>query len=126
MEQRRRSLCKKLELATYAHDKVVTFNFASKSKVLAQPGKHCSVPLPIMYRYHHVGRAYDLHQLKNLQPTGSSAFDFISVRLLVQELEQISGLMDDLVLRYYSRLLVPYLKSAAADTKDTLVLHVPG
>lgn len=121
-----RSLGKKLELATYAHDKIVTFKFASKSQALAQPGNTVSVPLPIMHRYHHVGRAYDLHQLKNLQPTGSSAFDFISVRLLVQELEQISELIDDPVLWHYSGLLVPFLKSAAADTKDTLILHVPG
>jgi hypothetical protein len=118
-----RSLGKKLELATYANDKLFTFRLASKSLSSEQPENIVSVPVPIMYRFYHVGRAYDLHQLKNLQPTGSSSIDFVSIQLLVQELEQVMELIDDPVLHHYSNLLLPYLKAARTDTKDRLILN---
>lgn len=42
--------------------------------------------------------------------------------LLVQELEQVTELIDDPVLHHYSNLLLPYLKAARSDTKDRLIL----
>ena len=105
MKQRMRSLGRKLELATYAHDKVATFKLASKA--LVPEAATVSVPVPIMYRFYHVGRAYDLNQLKNLQPSGNAAVDFISIQLLIQELEQVSELIDDPVLRHYGEYSSP-------------------
>ena len=78
-----------------------------------------------MYRYYHLGRAYDLHQLKNLQPTSSVSMDFLSIQLLVQELEQITEIINDPVLHHYNSLLVPYLKAARENTKDRLILNAP-
>jgi len=122
LKQRMRALGKKLELATYANDKLFIFRLASKSMTTEHPEEIVTVPIPIMYRYYHVGRAYDLHQLKNLRPTGDTSIDFISIQLLIQELEQISELIDDPVLHHYSGLLIPYLKSVRSDTKDRLIL----
>lgn len=117
-----RALGKKLELATYANDKPFIFKFASKSMSTEHPEEVVTIPIPIMYRYYHIGRAYDLHQLKNLQPTGDTSIDFISAQLLIQELEQIMELIDDPVLQHYSGLLILYLKGARSDTKDRLIL----
>lgn len=120
MKQRMRSLGKKLELITYAHDKLFSFKLTS-----SEPDATVSIPIPIMYRYYHIGRAYDLHQLKNLQPTSSVSMDFLSIQLLVQELEQISEIISDPVLNHYSNLLVPYLKTTRENTKERLILSAP-
>lgn len=114
-----RSLGKKLELGTYANDKLFTFRLASNSE---KPAELVAIPVPIMYRYYHIGRAYDLHQLKNLQPTASTVLDFISMQLFMQELEQVTELIDDPVLHYYSNLLIQYLMPTRQNTKDRLIL----
>lgn len=120
-----RSLAKKLELGTYAHDKVVTFRLASRVNELGNANSYVAVPVPVMFRYYHLGRAYDLHQLKNLHPAEAHSIDFISIQLLVQELEQVSELIDDPVLRHYGNQLVSYLTAARGATKDNLTVHSP-
>lgn len=121
MKQKMRSLGKKLELATYARDKLFMFRLASKLGTADQPGEAVCIPIPIMYRYLHIGRAYDLHQLKNLHPDHSGSVYFVEMQLLILELEQVSELVDDTVLQHYGNLLVTYLKSARTDTKDRLI-----
>lgn len=124
MKQRIRALGKKLELQTYANDKMVTFSIASAAAP-DQSELGISIPLPIVFRLYHIGRAYDLHQIKNLHPTGSVAFDYISQQLLTQELEQIAELISDPVLHHFCDLLLPYLKAGRADTKSMLIVRVP-
>lgn len=120
-----RALGKKLEIKTYANDKMVTFRVESRVAIPGEPEASISVPLPIVFRLYHIGRAYDLHQIKNLHPTGSVAFDFISQQLLTQELEQVAELIDDPVLHHFCDLLVPYLKAARADTASMLIVRIP-
>ena len=81
-----------------------------------------SVPIPIMYRFYHVGRAYDLHQLKNFIPTGSSAVDFISMKLLAAELEALRELIDDPVLKYYGDQLIRYMCGSSVDSKSRMIV----
>lgn len=125
MQQRMRSLGRKLELATYANDKVATFKLESILGELGNVDGQVAVPVPIMFRYYHLGRAYDLHQLKNLHPTGTLSIDFTSTQLLIAELEQLSELVSDPVLRHYTNQLVPYLSSARGNTKDKLTVRCP-
>ena len=123
MKQHIRALGRKLELATYENDLKVDFTINSHIEPAVGNESPVSVPLPLMYRYYHIGRAYDLHQLKNLHPTGVSSLDFLSMQLLIQELEQIAELINDPVLHHYSALLVAYLVSARSDTKSKLLIR---
>lgn len=125
LKQRMRSLGKKLDLATYAKDTVGVFRLAGLS-----PGQWVSddtvqVPIPVLYRLYHLGRAYDLHQLKNLHPAAGVVLDFVSIQLLIQELEQVADLVADPVLRHYTGLLIPYLTATRSETKWRLVVSVP-
>lgn len=114
-----RALHQKLDLATYARDKIIRF----KLNVHPDPNDEgISVPIPIMFRFYHIGRAYDLHQLKNFIPTGSSSVDFISMRLLMEEIGALSELIDDPVLKYYGDQLIDYLGSTFVDTKSRLIV----
>ena len=123
VKQHIRALGKKLELATYQNDKQVVFAINSQIDLAVGGESSVSVPLPLMYRYYHIGRAYDLHQLKNLHPTGASSVDFLSMQLLIQELQQVAELIDDPVLHHYSARLVAYLVSARSDTKSKLLIR---
>mgnify|MGYP001273024993 CR=1 FL=1 len=120
-----RSLGKKLEIATYAHDKVVTFRLTSRANEHGNADSYVAVPLPIMFRYYHLGRAYDLHQLKNLHPAEAHTIDFTSIQLLALELEQVSELVGDPVIRHYGNRLVSYLAAAREATKDNLTVFSP-
>lgn len=75
-----------------------------------------------MYRFYHIGRAYDLHQLKNFNPTGASAVDFISMKLLVAELEALRELINDPVLKHYGEQLTDYIGGSSVDTKSRLTI----
>jgi hypothetical protein len=78
-----------------------------------------------MFRYYHLGRAYDLHQLKNLHPAEAHTIDFTSIQLLALELEQVSELVGDPVIRHYGNRLVSYLAAAREATKDNLTVFSP-
>ena len=114
-----RALRQKLDLATYSQDKVTRFKLSANSD---PDDRGISVPLPIMYRFYHIGRAYDLHQLKNFIPTAISAVDFISMKLLVAELEALQELIDDPVLKHYGDQLIDYIGGISVDTKSRLIV----
>lgn len=122
MHQRMRALSKKLDLATYARDKLVDFRIVSTSETDNEA--MVSIPVPILYRYYHIGRAYDLRQLKNLQPTGSVSLDYVALQLLRMELEQVGDLVIDPVIHAYNAQLLPLLESARADTAARLVMQL--
>lgn len=119
MKQKMRALHQKLDLETYSKDKVTRFKLNFHTD---QNDEGISIPIPIMYRFYHVGRAYDLHQLKNFIPTGISAVDFISMRLLIAEIEALGELINDPVLKYYGGLLVGYIGATFTDTKSRLMV----
>jgi cyanate lyase len=118
-----RALAKKLELSTYQNDKfVVLILYKQLGGAISTS---VMIPLPIMYRFYHIGRAYDLHQLKNLHPDGGKmVFDFIDIQLLIQEVEQICDLIADPVIRHYATILIPYLKLSSSETKWILAIEV--
>jgi hypothetical protein len=116
-------LSRKLELATYAHDKVVTFRFIRPSTNETQPHNEVLVPVPLMYRLYHLGRAYDLHQLIALQPKGKSVIDFVSLQFLISELEQLTVLLNDPVIHHYAAELLSIFKGARQETKDMVIVE---
>lgn len=111
-----------LDLGTYAQDNTVSFTCRLAVSSEHQSPEPIHVPVPIMYRFYHLGRAYDLNQLKQLQPTGNSLVSFIPAQLLVQELEQVAILVNDPVIRHYSTLLVQFLNQNRNETGS--VIHV--
>lgn len=119
MEPKMRPLHKKLDLATYERGKFVTFKLTGE---LIPSDKGVAVPFPIMFRYYHIGRAYDLHQLKNLSPLHCFALDLISMQLLASELEAVRRLINDPVLTHFSDKLVAYIKSLGVDAKSRMIL----
>lgn len=125
MKQRMRPLDRKLQLTTYANDKMTVFKYTSSQSEPAGSERAVLVPLPIVYRLYHLGRAYDLHQLKNLHPSGSIVLEFVAIQLLVQELEQITDILADPVLRHYSSQLVALLVAKRSDTKGHLLVLSP-
>ena len=120
-----RALHKKLDLATYAHDKMVVFTFRSPATIEREQPAPISVPVPIMYRFYHLGRAYDLTQLKQMQPTGSSSVSFVPAQLLINELEQVAQLVSDPVIQHYSDLLVRSFKLVRHDTSSMVHIVAP-
>lgn len=119
MKQKMRTLHKKLDLQTYALDKVVRFKLNIHPD---QNDEGISIPIPIMYRFYHVGRAYDLHQLKNFSPKDHCAVDFISMNLLVAEIEALMDLIDDPVLQHYGDQLIHYIGGASLDPKSRMIV----
>lgn len=122
MHQRMRALSKKLDLATYARDKLVDFRIVCGGEVSDET--MVSVPVPILYRYYHIGRAYDFHQIKNLQPTGSVSLDFVASQMLCAELEQVGELVNDPVIHAYNAKLLSLLKTARTNTAARLVMQL--
>lgn len=120
-----RALNKKLDLNTYAHDKTVTFTFRSANDPDSQSFEPIHVPVPIMYRFYHLGRAYDLNQLKQFQPKGISAVPFVPMQLLIQELEQLANLVSDPVIQHYSNLLSTSFAKVRHDTRSVLLVTAP-
>jgi hypothetical protein len=122
LKQAMRALHRKLDLSTYAHDKAVAFTFRSATSADQAQLKSVHVPVPIMYRFYHLGRAYDLNQLKQLQPTGSSSVSFVPLQLLIQELEQVAQFVNDPVIQHYSNILSESFKKVRQDT--SCMLHI--
>lgn len=119
MKQKMRALHQKLDLATYSQDRVIRFKLSTSADPSDQG---IAVPIPIMYRFYHIGRAYDLHQLKNFIPNGVTAVDFISMKLLVEEIKALKELIDDPVLKHYGDQLVDYITGISEDTKSRLIV----
>lgn len=119
MKQRPRPVSKKLELATYAHDKTVTFKVpgSGDDALLVQ------VPLPIMYRLYHLGRAYDLGRIAGLHPTGNVAIDFINSQALGLELDLLASFVHDPVLHHYLDQLEKLIEYVRVDTKRRIIVH---
>ena len=118
MKQKMRALQHKLTLATYAKDKVTRFQLSPASDI---SDLGVCVPVPIMYRFYHLARAYDLPQLKNFSPTGNVAVDFIAMRFLITEIQALQELVDDPVVQFYGDQLTTYMSGTSVDTKSRLV-----
>jgi len=125
LKQAIRALHKKLDLQTYAHDKVVSFTFKSPAADSNGALEPVLVPVPIMHRFYHLGRAYDLGQLKQFQPSGQTAVSFVPLQLLIQELEQVAEFVADPVIQHYCQRLVAAFKVVRTDTSAMLHIYAP-
>lgn len=121
LKQRIRPLRQKLDIATYERDKVVTFRFMNGQSPSELVGEPILIPLPLVYRLYHIGRAYDLPQLTALHPTGKVAVDYFAMQLLISELEQMAKLVNDPALNHYGSLLLTLLSTERGNTKAYLI-----
>lgn len=117
MKQRPRPISKKLELATYTHDSTVRFIGRGDDDAPS-----VQVPLPIMYRLYHLGRAYDLGRVAGLHPTGNMVVDYVNSQTLSLELELIASFVHDPVLQHYIGELEQLLAYVRSDPKRTIAV----
>lgn len=121
MKQKMRALHQKLNLATYAKDKVTRFRL---NPGLDFNDEGVSIPVPIMYRFYHLARAYDLPQLRNFSPTGTVAVDFIAMRFMITEIQALQELIDDPVVQFYGDQLTTYMSHTSVDAKSRLLFSI--
>jgi hypothetical protein len=117
VKQRPRPLDKKLELATYAHDKTIAYMGRGGDD---PPTIH--IPVPIAFRLYHLGRAYDLARIVGLHPTGSLLVDYVNSQTLLMELELLDSIVDDPVLHHYVDELLRLLIYVRQDTKRSILV----
>jgi hypothetical protein len=72
-----------------------------------------AVPIAIVYRLHHLGRAFDGQAVKHLLPEGMFRIGFIDTQRLISELELVSTAVSDPVSQHYLAKLLPLLRTTA-------------
>ena len=125
MKQSPKPLSEKLKPETYAQDQMVRFEFKSSKESALQVSEPVLVPVPLVFRIYHLGRAYDLHQLVAMHPTGSSSLSFLSMQYLNEELAQILKVVNDPAIHHYGKALTELITSVRQDTKGSLFVRVP-
>ncbi len=117
VKQRPRPISKKLEITTYEHDQKVRFIGRG-----SDDAPTVQVPLPIMYRLYHLGRAYDLGRVAGLHPTGNMVVDYVNSQTLSLELDLLASFVQDPVLQYYVQELEQLLAYIRSDTKRSIAV----
>ncbi len=79
------------------------------------------IPVPILYRMYHLGRAYDFQTMKLLRPDGKKVLDWHNLQQLLAEVECLSDVIIDPVVKHYSNLLIACLKETKNKTSSGLV-----
>ncbi|MFC0677535.1 hypothetical protein ACFFGH_06680 [Lysobacter korlensis] len=124
MRQCPRPLQQKLEPDTYAHDKLVYVRVSLPRG--DAPIEHVThVPLPLMFRLYHLGRAYDLPRIAAMHPRGSFYVDFISLQTLLLELQLLTSVISDPALLPHIEALAGMIELTAGDSGATMFVKVP-
>jgi hypothetical protein len=111
-----------LDIDSYRNDRKVIFRIVGPDQQPRDANDSVEVPISIVYRLFHLGRAYDFQTIKLIQPGGMTRIDYLHLPLLTLEFEQIFHLVNDPVARHYLQTLLPLLKSKRHDTKTALVV----
>ncbi len=127
MKQRARPLNKKLMPETYAHDDVVIFQVGNSASPESRTFPPVAVPVPLMYRLYHLGRAYDLPRLVALHPTdGKVLVPYVQAQSLGLELELVASIVSDGALGHYIGQLLQLISETRSDTKCSFVVSPGG
>jgi hypothetical protein len=111
-----------LAVESYANDKKVLFRITTPDRTTDPANDTVEVPISIVYRLFHLGRAYDFPTIKQIHPGGTARIDYVHLPLLTVELEHIYSIVNDPVAHHYLGLLIPLLKSRRHDTKSSLLV----
>ena len=112
-----------LDITAYAHETKVTFRMTRTDQTQdnAQTGG-IEVPISIVYRLFHLGRAYDFQTIKFLSPTALTRVEYVHLPTLALEFERIFEIVNDPVARHYLQLLLGLLKNNRENTKTALLM----
>jgi hypothetical protein len=88
-------------------------------------GEKISIPVPIMYRFYHLGRAYDFQAMKLFRPEGKILIDWIHLQQICGELEYLSEIVIDPVITHFTALLLPVLQSFRTEKGAKMVIVSP-
>ena len=114
----------RLTLSSYEDSPLSTLQVID-NKTRELVGDPISIPVPIMYRMYHLGRAYDFQTMKILIPDGTKMLDWHNLQQLKTEIENLSEVVIDPVITHYtSQLLVP-LSETVSKTSCGLVYVSP-
>ncbi len=114
----------RLSLSAYEQSPLSTIQIVdNKNRELI--GEAISIPVPIMYRLYHLGRAYDFQTMKLLIPDGKKILDWHNLQQLIAEIECLSDVVIDPVINHYSSLLLAPLKETIKKTDCGLVYVSP-
>lgn len=111
-----------LDINSYANDRKVIFRIVGSDQEPSDANDSVEVPISIVYRLFHLGRAYDFQAIKLIQPGGMTRIEYVHLPLLTLEFEQIFHIVNDPVAQHYLRQLLPLLKSKRHDTKTALLV----
>ena len=114
----------RLTLSAYESAPLSTLQIIdNKSRELV--GEPISIPVPIMYRMYHLGRAYDFQTMKVLMPDGKKVFDWHNLQQLKTEIENLGDVVIDPVISHYSNQLLASLNETVSRTSCGLVYVSP-
>lgn len=109
-------------LRAYANAKTTTLQVVDNSERSFLSAR-IEIPVAIMYRLYHLGRAYDLQHLKLFRPNGQLILDFIQSQQVCSHLEFLNGFLIDPVVQHYTKPLVIALQGARAKSRSALIIH---
>ncbi|GGB14883.1 hypothetical protein [Agarivorans gilvus] len=114
----------KLNLETYQGSSCSTLQVVdSQSRELL--GAEVSIPVQIMYRLYHLGRAYDFHTMKLLRPDGKSILDWTHIQQLRAEIECLSDIVVDPVVAHFVSILLSRFEATNVRTACNLIYVSP-
>ncbi|MCP5347251.1 MAG: hypothetical protein R3F41_17020 [Gammaproteobacteria bacterium] len=103
-------LSKVLDLETYTNQDRVRFIVESGNGDVEPISDAVEIPISIVHRLYHLGRAFDAQVVKLIDPTASFRLDFFKLQSLVSELELVLKIVNDPVTQHYLGMLLPELK----------------
>jgi len=115
-----------LSLQTYAEQSRVKFRLVPESAPLQSGTPEVEVPVAIVYRLHHLGRAYDGQAVKLLLPQGSFQIGFVQLQRLISELDLVAQVVTaDPVSQHYLAQLLPLLRQSSSHPSHVLKVISP-
>jgi hypothetical protein len=112
-----------LDINAYAHETKVTFRMVRTEQTQHNDQSYgVEVPISIVYRLFHLGRAYDFQTVKFLSPSALTRVEYVHLSTLALEFERIFEIVNDPVARHYLQLLLDLLKNNRQNTKTALLI----
>lgn len=113
-----------LELETYetSQKSVVQFIDNIRREII---GNAVEIPVPIMYRFYYLGRAYDFQTMKLLKPNGKIILDRVQSLKIGSELELFSLIIKDPIIEHFLKALLPLFETTKEIKGTSIVVVSP-
>jgi len=111
-----------LSLETYAQQKRTRFRLEGAGDSTENDPGVVEIPVQIVYRIHHLLKAYDGQAVASLEPCGMYRIEFIQLQRLVSELELVRRAISDPVTVHYLGPLLRLIKRSSGYPKSVLTV----